>query len=351
MPRSGFAVVLLLVLLAVGIVLLWRSIKAERRLRHSSPIALPSPQETENETYNTAPPLLPALRPKIVPVRYGKLPSQTFSGLIIANDGEPAYEVSIPPVHVGSSILEVEGRRARLTKDDGEIYCKVWIRRDDRSTTTGNDLLAEMIFEKLTDISVQINYKDNDNRRYATECKLNRDVSVKGGIEVQFVGQTTTGIELVKPVSPDIPDVFLEWALPNPDFPGISKDKEIIVVNRSAADYAYNVQIAPITLSTTLRFAKITEIRPQGRIPASVTAEDLENPEYQPFVRFFMNPENDRIAHERGFIKENPKGFARYSTCLPLTLTYSGKSGTCTAEILMEFDNWNGATFELIRRR
>jgi hypothetical protein len=363
MPHSWWIIGFLVALLVVGIALLWRSVRAEITIQREAPRITPPAAVLASYKDNAPSDRLPPSRPFVVPIRYGKItsgPEAGHSGISLRNDGEPAYNVSAHSVTLsGICTFEMVGTPEQLRKGDPELSFPCW-RSSSNGGTLGNKLYDFMVQHDIDQIAIPVTYRDADFNWYQTDVLLIKDQMARStggsesGIRVDWKQK-----KIVSPANeneqnrerPDIPDVFLEWALPNPDFPGISKDKEIIVVNRSETDYAYNVQIAPITLSTTLRFAKINEIRPQGRIPVSVTAEDLENPEYQPFVRFFMNPDNERIAHERGFIREKKKGVARFSTCLPLTLTYSGKVGTCTTEILMEFDNWNGATFELIRRR
>jgi hypothetical protein len=130
-------------------------------------------------------PELPALRPRVVPVGYGKPQGRVWAGLLIANDGEPAYDISIPPVKLGTSLIEIEPEIHRLTKEDGQKFCKVWIRQEHRGTTTGNDLMTEMINQSISDVRVSIFYND-DEHRYVTAFRIMRDVSARGlGISVK----------------------------------------------------------------------------------------------------------------------------------------------------------------------
>jgi hypothetical protein len=199
---------------------------------------------------------------------------------------------------------------------------------------------------------VKIAYMDMEGEKYTSEYEFVWDHKKQeiNSILVKY-GKSKQDKKEESHVNVNAPDVFLEWALPNPEFPGISNEKEIIVVNRSATDYAYNILLEPLTLATTLRFGKVNEIKPGGRIPLQLTLEGMEDPHYQPFVRFFVNPANTVIAEQKGFIKKNAKGMAEFRYSLPLALTYSSKSGACTTAIQLEFDSWNGARFELLSRR
>ena len=57
---------------------------------------------------------LPAQRPKIRAVSYGLIAAKGFHGLVICNDGEPAYEVSITQIQVGMALLNIECDVPRL---------------------------------------------------------------------------------------------------------------------------------------------------------------------------------------------------------------------------------------------
>lgn len=147
-------------------------------------------EEKDKELSRLKSPELPELRPNIVPVRYAKLPDLPVLGLETANDGEVAYELSVPSVKLGTSVVVFDGYCPRLTKTDEHLFWRVFVMTDTRSTTTGNGLRNEMVRQGIGEMVVPIQYKDGDNRWYATKCRLELDVSVRGsGIAVHNDGQ------------------------------------------------------------------------------------------------------------------------------------------------------------------
>jgi hypothetical protein len=209
-------------------------------------------QQKEEELKKLKSPELPALRPCVVPVAYAKPQGYVWAGLVIANDGEAAYDISIPPVQIGTSVLEIEPEINRLTKDDGRKYCKVWIRQEHRGTATGNGLMKEMLEQGFVGVGVAILYKDGGNRWYKTTFQLERDVKASGGITTKYLGQEL----IIRPTEDgtegnpsNAPELLIEydhseqvtWSQEPP-----SPDKPLVVKNVSEGKNAFNVVIRPL---------------------------------------------------------------------------------------------------------
>jgi hypothetical protein len=130
------------------------------------------------------------LRPKIVPVAFGPdVPLSPLLGLVIANDGEPAYDISFPEVTLGKSKITVKVNFSRLAKADGNKFCELWIEKSPNFSVGGSSLFEEMRTREIDEIVIPVKYKDADNHWYVTKCKLERDVTVQGGIAARYVGQ------------------------------------------------------------------------------------------------------------------------------------------------------------------
>ena len=129
--------------------------------------------------------------PRIDPVRYGQSDDQLLYGLIIANVGEPAYEVSIPDVSLGALSLTFECNLPRLIKDDGNKFCAAWIKRGPHDETGGSMLFGEMVRLDVEAIDFPVRFKDRENRWYQTVCRMERDVTIAGGLRVGYVRQET----------------------------------------------------------------------------------------------------------------------------------------------------------------
>jgi len=144
---------------------------------------------------------MPASRPRVIAVRYGKRASDNRSGLFLANEGEPAYDITLPDVQFGSSKLVFHGRDiTRLVKSDGEHLCETWVEQSSGNGLLGNGLFSEMVSQRVTEIAIPIRYKDGDNIHYVTRCKIKRDVAATGGLAVRYVGQEM--IAVVAALSP-----------------------------------------------------------------------------------------------------------------------------------------------------
>jgi hypothetical protein len=131
-----------------------------------------------------------ALRPKVVPVSFAPdVKLSPLLGLFIANDGEPAYDVSIPDASLGKAKIKFKTAISRLAKADGNKFCEVWIEKDVNFSVGGGTLFEEMRTREIDEVDFVIRYKDNENHWYVTTCKLERNVSVGGGIVVRYIGQ------------------------------------------------------------------------------------------------------------------------------------------------------------------
>jgi hypothetical protein len=132
-----------------------------------------------------------ALAPRVVGVRFGIQTSDNRSGLWVMNDGEPAYDVTMPDVvQVGTSKLLFHTKIVpRLTKSDSEVLCEAWIEREPHNILLADGLFDQMVSQRIDAIEVPIGYKDGDNRGYVTRCRIERNVSVNGGIAVRYVEQ------------------------------------------------------------------------------------------------------------------------------------------------------------------
>jgi hypothetical protein len=131
--------------------------------------------------------VLPENRPKVVPVRYARLPDHRAIGeaLYMANDGTVAYDVRVDPITIGEWTLECDPV-ARL---DGEAFSKVTISRNE-----GRDLCATLdpvwrsSWEAMghpAGVTVYIYYADFDGRYYRSVCTLERDVNQSSGFSVR----------------------------------------------------------------------------------------------------------------------------------------------------------------------
>ena len=137
------------------------------------------------------------LRPLVVPLRYGPSPPSAgkhkmgHHGLIVANHGEPAYDVSVstPKIQIGTSELRFEGSKPVFTKADGDAFFVGTIELAPHYTTLGSGLFEEMRKFQVDEIAVKLIYKDAENRWYETIGKIERDVSVIGGLSVGYVRQ------------------------------------------------------------------------------------------------------------------------------------------------------------------
>ncbi len=154
-------------------------------------------------------------RPRIIPKRYGpfNLPAPDgrwhkaggmpeaqialarkylgHHGLIVVNDGETAYEVSIPAAatKVGESKLIFSATYSRFANADGEAFFPAIIEKSHGGSMFGSGLFDEMREQQISAISVAVQYKDAENHWYETICEIKRDVHADGGIAVRYIRQ------------------------------------------------------------------------------------------------------------------------------------------------------------------
>ncbi len=140
------------------------------------------------------------LKPLVVPLRYGPSPPSAgknsigHHGLIVANHGEPAYDVSVstPKIQIGTSELRFEGSKPVFTKADGDAFFIGTIELAPHHGTLGSGLFEEMRKFQVDEVTVKLIYKDAENHWYETIGKIERDVSVSGGLSVRYVRQERT---------------------------------------------------------------------------------------------------------------------------------------------------------------
>ena len=110
---------------------------------------------------------------------------------IVANHGEPAYDVSVSTakIPIGTSELRFEGSKPVFTKADGEAFFVGTIELAPHYGTLGSGLFEEMRKFHVDEIIVKLIYKDAENRWYETIGKIERDVGVSGGLSVRYVRQ------------------------------------------------------------------------------------------------------------------------------------------------------------------
>jgi hypothetical protein len=132
---------------------------------------------------------VPHLRPRIVPVKWGGSPGERH-GLIVRNDGEPAFDISVDePVAVGSSMVDFWSRTyPGLTRADGELVIDAHIRQNTGGGTFGSALRDEMVKAGVESIPLKVRYRDLDGRQYISTCEVVREIW-DGGLRVASVNQ------------------------------------------------------------------------------------------------------------------------------------------------------------------
>jgi hypothetical protein len=140
------------------------------------------------------------LKPLVVPLGYGPYnPTETsviksnigHHGLVVANHGEPAYDVSVSTdrISIGTSTLKFRGDKPVLTKADGDAFFIGTIELAPHSSMFGSGLFDEMRKSKVAEITFKLIYKDAENHWYETIGKIERDVSAVGGLTVRYLRQ------------------------------------------------------------------------------------------------------------------------------------------------------------------
>jgi hypothetical protein len=126
--------------------------------------------------------------PHVVGTRYGQaalgtgLNSHGYqvgeSGLIVANHGEPAYEIGVYSAFVvfGSFYLHFSNRIVHLRKEDGESQISTWVDSKKQGGFLGGGLFEIMRQHDIDQVKVPVLYKDIKSRWYKTICTIERDV-------------------------------------------------------------------------------------------------------------------------------------------------------------------------------
>jgi hypothetical protein len=137
---------------------------------------------------------MPPYHPKIVADRYGR--QGLNCGLFIANDGYPAYEISIPDVAIGTSCrLTFPRTLPRLIDKQGEQFFDAWIECSDSAGRDGSALHSEMVDTNTDALTVSIIYHDGEYNKdgefnwYKSNFSIARDASVGNGLSVSFLSQ------------------------------------------------------------------------------------------------------------------------------------------------------------------
>ena len=137
---------------------------------------------------------MPPYHPKIVADRYGRYALKW--GLFIANDGYPAYEISIPDVAIGTSCrLTFPRTLPRLIDKQGERLLEAWIECSDSAGRDGSALHSEMVDTNTDALTVGIIYHDGEYNKegefnwYKSTLSIARDASVGNRLAVIFLSQ------------------------------------------------------------------------------------------------------------------------------------------------------------------
>lgn len=149
---------------------------------------------------------LPAVRPIIVPKRYGDGLLKThlgYTGLAIVNEGDAAYDITISNVLIeNGNRLEFQcGHTDRLTKDDGEAFYPCFIAAR-LGGTFGSELCDFMRERGIEALTVPITYRDDHNHWFQTDITLVRDVEKPNGLTLNWHQK-----RISDPAEPDKPPI------------------------------------------------------------------------------------------------------------------------------------------------
>jgi len=133
-------------------------------------------------------------KPHIVVVEYARL--ESGSGLIIRNDGDPAYNlVPPPPVPFGGDLggdskIIFEGLEiGRFTKEDGDKCLQMSVETPGFGSRSDN-LATQLILRGLNNVGIRFSYADGrkpTTPRYTTLCEL-RHRKTFPGVSAVFLG-------------------------------------------------------------------------------------------------------------------------------------------------------------------
>jgi hypothetical protein len=161
--------------LGVGLLLLvlWETRKANRM-----PL-LPPVGPKREEPKRVAP---PDRRPKIAPIWYGEGGKDKADGLTFLNEGEHAYDITIPSIHRGMAEIVFAGTINHLAPGD-ELFCEVLIKEQEGSVSL-DELPGYMRENEIGEIPVDVFYRDFDHSWFVTRCLLRLNPIVSGGIQI-----------------------------------------------------------------------------------------------------------------------------------------------------------------------
>lgn len=126
---------------------------------------------------------LPANQPKIRPVSYDRQNEENSKvGLSIANDGEPAYDISIPDIQFGEFRIKMTPHFTRLSKEDGTKFCEASMENRKGTIFPGEMLLQAMHLRNVSSLPFQIRFRDTDGNWYVTTCSLYYEARMVSGI-------------------------------------------------------------------------------------------------------------------------------------------------------------------------
>jgi len=240
MNREWVVIVLLGILFVLGLILLLRGIIYERKLRRQHlPTKYGEITSDPEKPPNKPALVLPELRPKIVAIGYQHLISVGALGLDTVNDGETAYDISIPDVKLGTSVVTFEGTCPRMANRSNTEW-RVLIKHDTGGFSTGNFLREEMQRQGIGEIDVPIHYRDGNGLWYISHCRIELKVSARSGIAVY-----TNRQELVSGFPATAPRPYLEVEDPIDERHG----KTLFHFTNSGGDVAHNIQVQPLTIN------------------------------------------------------------------------------------------------------
>ena len=147
------------------------------------------PPESALKAAQSQPASLPTSPPKVVPVRY----RESMQGLLIANDGESAYDISIDPIKLGSRTVSFKGIQ-RLSRD-AKFWAKVEISDGESCVTLGGlgDALVKWMqatgdWQKTFTLCIRYRGFEDEHAFWISVCELQRDVGTSdGGVSVRFL--------------------------------------------------------------------------------------------------------------------------------------------------------------------
>ena len=169
--------------------LLFRPWKQETKIGRTKRRTVTDGKSGSTRKRRSGDPPLPKDRPKIVPVKYERLPEGNIrEALFLSNEGNPAYDIEIEPINLGAGWVLTFEQMSRLA-DDGALAAL-------SSHDHENSLDLDSLWRRLWDASatsailpLRIKYRDFGGDWYRSICELHRDVLKKSGFDVKFIRQ------------------------------------------------------------------------------------------------------------------------------------------------------------------